>query len=228
MPRHMPRTAHEPRGVNKIHGLVVAVETEQLNRRLLFTILYLAAGKQRQIVVGIASLSLYFCPGNRATCPCSSDGRASTNAMSVVRLHPRATCTQYQAVFKGLSDICKCGVIGSTSDFHSDSAGSNPVICSMTLWSAKQINSAGGCSGLPVTCPDSLIGRAALTGCVLVRIQRGAARGRPIRQPDGLKPIEPTKVRGTQRGSNRRFVRLPLPAYATSARRDDVLKRRSS
>lgn len=72
MPRHMPRTAHEPRGVNKIHGLVVAVETEQLNRRFLFTILYLAAGKQRQIVVGIASLSLSFCPGNRATCPCSS------------------------------------------------------------------------------------------------------------------------------------------------------------
>lgn len=152
MPRHMPRTAHEPRGVNKIHGLVVAVETEQLNRRFLFTILYLAAGKQRQIVVGIASLSLYFCPGNRATCPCRSDGRASTSAMSVVRLHPRATCTQYQAVFKGLSDICKCGVIGSTSDFHSDSAGSNPVICSMALWSAKQLNSAGSCSGLPVTC----------------------------------------------------------------------------
>lgn len=59
MPRHMPRTAHEPRGVNKIHGLVVAVETETADSYHHF----ISGSRERPeiVVVGIASISLSFC-----------------------------------------------------------------------------------------------------------------------------------------------------------------------
>ena len=164
MPRHMPRTAREPRGVNKIHGLVVTVRNSTVTQPIFIHFISgsreTAANRSRHSI-----LSQFHARENRATCPCSSDGRASTSAMPVVRFHPRATCTQSQAVLMP-PDICKCGVIGSTSVFHSDSAGSSPVICSKTLWSAKQLNTTGSSSGCPL--------------------------------------------------------------YATSARRDDVLKRRSS
>lgn len=59
MPRHMPRTAHEPRGVNKIHGLVVAVETETADSYHHF----ISGSRERPeiVVVGIDSISLSFC-----------------------------------------------------------------------------------------------------------------------------------------------------------------------
>lgn len=89
MPRHMPRPAHEPRGVNKIHGLVVAVETETADSYHHFI-----SGSRERPANRSSRHSFYFtlflCPGNRATCPCSSLGRAGRKAKGLVRFQARA------------------------------------------------------------------------------------------------------------------------------------------